>query len=100
MSIGSMACSRQRRHVLGVVAHRENGAGDFRMHGFDAAIEHFREAGDFADIAHGNAGFAQQTRRAAGRNQFGAERGEPAANIGHTGLIGDADEYSHEESSG
>ena len=56
----------KRSGVGGVVADSEDGAGDLRMHGFDAAVEHFGEAGDFADIFDGDAVFAQQPGGAAG----------------------------------
>ena len=85
----------QRRGMLRVFANGEDGASDLRMHGLDASVEHFGKAGDFADILHGDAGIAQKTRRSAGRDQFGAELRQASGEIGHTCLIGNADEYSH-----
>ena len=63
----------------------------FGMHGLDAAIEHFGEAGDLADVADGNARFAQQSGGAAGGDQLGAQCGQALGKLGHTGLVGDAD---------
>ena len=53
------------------------------MHGLDASIEHLRKAGDFGDIANGNAGFAQKPRSTAGGNQIGAEGMQAARKIGN-----------------
>ena len=78
-----------------ILAHRQNRAGNLRMHGFNAAVEHFREPGHLADIADGDTGIAQQPGRAAGGNQFRAERRQSAREFGHTTLIGDAEEYTH-----
>ena len=49
------------------------------MEGLDAAVEHLGEAGEVADVAHGEAGFAQRAGGAAGGDQFDAEAGERLA---------------------
>ena len=49
-------------HVFGVGAHGEDAAGDFGMHGLDAAIQHFGKSGDVADVGDGNP--ASRSRRA------------------------------------
>ncbi len=81
--------------MLRIGANGEDGAGDFRMHGFDAAIEHFREAGDVGNIADGNAGFAEEAGGAAGGDEVGSEGVEGAGEFGHTCLVGDAEEDTH-----
>ena len=78
--------------MVRVGADGEDGAGDFRVHGFDAAVEHFGEAGDFGDIADGDAGVAEESGGAAGGDEFGAEVVEAAGEFGDTGFIGDAEE--------
>ena len=49
------------------------------MQRLDAAVEHFRKAGEFGDVFDGDAGIAQQLGRASGGDEFDAEAGELAA---------------------
>ena len=49
-----------------VAANEQQAAVDFRMQGFDAAIEHFGKAGVFADVFHRQPGLAQRFGGAAG----------------------------------
>ena len=85
----------QRRGMLRVFADGKNRARDLRMHRLDASVEHLGETGNFADVLHRDPGIAQKTRRSARRNQFRAELCQTSREIGHTCLIGNADEYSH-----
>ena len=48
-----MPCSAMRPHVLGLGANGQNTAGDARVNGLDAAVEHLGELGDFGDFAQG-----------------------------------------------
>src|SRR5215472_11772906 len=59
-----------------------------RMQGLDAAVHHFRKAGELADVEHFQSGVAEGLARAAGRNQLDVEGGESARKIDHAGLIG------------
>ena len=93
MSIGAMPCSRERLHVVGLAAHGQDAAGDLGMHGLDAAVEHFGKAGDFRDVAHRHAGFAQQPGGAAGRDQLRRrDRAQVAGEVDDAGFVGDADQ--------
>src|ERR1700733_940957 len=62
-----------------------------RMQRLDAAVEHLGEAGEFGDVLDGDAGIAQQLRRASGGDEFDAEAGELAREIYESGLVGDAE---------
>src|SRR5215469_3397084 len=59
-----------------------------RMQGLDAAVHHFRKAGELADVEHFQSGVTESLARAAGRNQLNVEGGENARKIDHAGLIG------------
>ena len=86
------AMRRQRLHVLGLAAHRQDSAGHVGVHGFHAAVQHFGEAGHFIDVAHRHAGIAQQPSRAAGGDQFSAQIVQLAGKRRDAGFIGDADQ--------
>ena len=62
------------------------------MQRLDAAIEHFRESGEFGDVFDGDAGIAQQLGRASGGDEFDAEAGELAREVYEAGLVGDAED--------
>ena len=79
-------------HVFGIGTNRENASRNHRVDRFYAAIEHFREARHFRDIANRNAFFPKQSRRTSGRNQFNAEFVKTPCEGGNTGLIGDTQE--------
>ena len=66
----------------------EQAAVDHRMQRLDAAVHHFREAGDVADVPDLQAGVAQRLGGAAGGQQFDAGRGECAREVDKTGLVG------------
>jgi hypothetical protein len=91
---GCYAVSLNGRHVLRVVAHGEDAAGDSGVQGLDAAVQHLRESGDVADVGDGDACVAKQASRAAGRNEFGAHGGEGGGEFDDAGLIGDAEQYA------
>ena len=83
-------------HVFGVGAHGEDAAGDFGMHGLDAAIQHLGKSGDVADIGDGDPGIAKEARGAAGGDEFGAHAGEGGGEFEDAGLIGDAEQYARD----
>jgi hypothetical protein len=62
------------------------------MQRLDAAVEHFGEAGEFGNVFDGDAGVAQQLGGASGGDEFDAERGQLAGEIGQAGLVGDAED--------
>jgi hypothetical protein len=66
----------------------EQTAVDQRMQRFHAAVHHFREAGEVADIAHLQAGVADDFGGAAGGQQFDVARGERTREVEQTGLVG------------
>ena len=83
-------------HVFGAGAHGEDAAGDFGMHGLDAAVQHFGKSGDVADIGDGNARVAQEARGAAGGDEFGTHGGEGGCEFEDAGFVGDAEEYARD----
>ena len=58
------------------------------MQGFDAAVHHFREAGDVTDIAHRQTSIANGFGSAAGGQQFDLAGREAAGKIEQAGLVG------------
>ena len=91
---GRDAVGADGRHVLRVAAHGEDAAGDFGVHRLHAAIQHFRESGDIADVRHGDSGVADQAGRAARGDQFRAHSGERGGEFDDACFVGDADEYA------
>ena len=83
---------RQRPHVLGVAANRQNAAGDLGVQRLHAPVEHFGKAGDLGDVPHRHAALANQPRRAAGGDEFRAQLHQRARELHNPGLVGDADE--------
>ena len=77
--------------VRGILAAMQNASMNFGMQCLDAAIEHFRESGEFGDVFDGDAGVAQQLGRASGRDQFDAEAGELAREVPDAGLVCNAE---------
>jgi hypothetical protein len=58
--------------VRGILAAVQNAAVHLGMQRLDAAVEHFRETGEFGDIFDGDAGVAQKLGCASGGNEFDA----------------------------
>ena len=79
-------------NMRGIPADGENSAVDFGMQSLHAAVEHFGKAGDIGNILDWNAGFANQARGAAGRDEFRSELGQSAGKIENSCFIGDTDE--------
>ncbi len=77
--------------VLGIFAAMEDAAVDFGMKRLDAAVEHFRESGEFGDVFDHDAGVAEELGGAAGGDEFDAEGGELAGEIDESGFVGDAE---------
>ena len=74
------AVLRRLLAVFRFSAAEQNAAVHFRVQRLHAPAQHFRPAGQVGNVAHGDARFAQQLGRAAGRNNFDLQRGEPRAN--------------------
>ena len=91
---------RQRRNVVRLIAHGEDRAGDLRVHGLDAAVEHLGKAGYLGDVANREAGVPQGFGSAAGGDQLDAKTGEFTGEVADAGLIGDTDQcafyFGHE----
>ena len=84
---GLDAVSGDGGFVLGVAADVEEAAVDAGVERFDAAVEHFGEAGEVADVLDGEAGFAEGAGGAAGGDELDAEAGERFGEIDEAGLI-------------
>ena len=75
--------------VLGFAADIEQSAVDPWMEGLDAAVEHFREAGEFADVFDGEAGFAECFGGAAGGDELNTKAGQSLGKGHEAGFVGD-----------
>jgi hypothetical protein len=80
------------REVLARVAARKDAAVDLRVQRLDAPVEHFREAGVRRHFGDRDAFLHEQAGRTARGEDLHAERGEPARELDHARLVGDADE--------
>ncbi len=80
-------------HVLGLGAHGEDAAGNARVNGLHAAVEHLGKAGDLGHFAQGSdACFGKGFERASGGDDFDAESRKGAGEIDNARFVGDADE--------
>src|SRR5581483_230480 len=77
--------------MRGVFAAMENSAMHLRMERFNATIQHFGEAGEVGDVFDGDAGIAQEFRRAAGGDELDAEGGELASEVNDANFINDTE---------
>ena len=77
--------------VVGIAANVEQTAVDARMQRLHAAVEHFGKAGEIADVLYRQAGLAECTRGATGRDQLDAETCEHLGEIDEAGFVGDAE---------
>src|SRR5690606_6348301 len=66
-----------------VVPYRKKSAMHFGVEGLDAAIHHFGKAGEVGDLAHRQAGIADQLVGAAGGDQFHAGGAQTSGKVGH-----------------
>jgi len=89
---GQNAVLGYRGFVLGFAANVEQAAVDAGVEGLNPAIEHFGEAGQFADVLDLQAGFAEGAGGAAGGDELDAEAGEHLGEGDEAGFIGDAEE--------
>ncbi|MFM1943610.1 MAG: hypothetical protein RI897_2592 [Verrucomicrobiota bacterium] len=78
--------------VFGEVASEEESAVDFGVEGFDAAVEHFGEAGVVTDIGDGDIGIAEGFGGSAGGEDFDVGGGEGFGEGDEAGFIEDGDE--------
>ena len=74
--------------MLGIVAHRQQPAVNRGVQRLDAAIHHFRKAGEVRNVLHRQPGLAQRLGGAPGRDQFHAARGQSLAKVHKAGLVG------------
>ena len=80
--------------VFVVAANVKQAAMDARVQRFDTAVEHLREAGEFADVFYGQSGFTQRARGAAGGDQLHAKAGEGLGEFNQAGFVGYAEKRS------
>ena len=84
--------ARQRRHVLGVVAPRQQRRVQPRVQRLHAAVEDLLLAGELGDVGHLEPGLAQRAGGAAGGEDLDPERGQALGEVGDAGLVGDRDQ--------
>ena len=85
----------QRCHVLGNVAAGQQASVHLGVQGLDAAVQHFRELGDFGDFGHGQALVGQQLGRAASRQQLHAHGVQGLRKFNDAGLVRDGEQCFH-----
>ena len=83
---------RDDGHVLGEIAAGQQPAVYHRVQRLHAAVEHLGEAGDLADVAHGETGVTQRLGSTAGGDETEAALGEAAGEIDDAGFVGDTEE--------
>ncbi len=83
-----------RGEVIGVFADVEDAAVDLGVEGFDAAVEHFGEAGEVGDVADGEAGFAEGAGGSAGGDELCTVGGEGLGEGDEVGFVGNGEEGS------
>ena len=85
----------ERQGVIGVGANGENAAVNLGVEGLEPAVEHFGEARNFGNVSDGQSGLAQKPRRAAGGDDFRAERNQRAGKLNDSFFISDTNEDTH-----
>ncbi len=73
--------------VFLVAANVEQATVDFGMEGLYAAIEHFGETGEIADVFDGEAGLAEGAGGAAGGDHLHAKSGQGPGKLHQAGLV-------------
>src|SRR5262249_16038141 len=89
---GHDAVSSYGCFMFGVAADVEEATVDAGMECFDAAIEHFGEAGKVADVLYGESGVAESASGASGGDQLHTKAREGFREIDQAGLVGDAEQ--------
>ena len=82
---------RLQRRVVDAAPRQQAGV-NFRVQGFDPAVQQFREAGVVGHFHDRDAALAQLPGGAAGGEDFHAEARQRAAEFHHAALVGDADQ--------
>ena len=82
----------EHRHVLGVVAPRQQRRVQPRVQGLHAAVEDLGLAGELGDVGDLEPRLAQGARGAAGREDLDPLRGQRPGEVGDAGLVGDRDQ--------
>ena len=79
----------QGGHVFRQIAPRQQTTMHFGMQGFDAAIQHFRKAGEFGDIHNGKTFQAQQFCRSTRGDQLDSQSMQAFGKFNNAGFVGD-----------
>ncbi len=78
--------------VLRVAADVEQASVNEGMQRLYASVEHLGKTGEVADVFHGQAGFAESARGAAGGDEFYAEAGKHFCKLNEPGFVGHAEQ--------
>ena len=78
----------QGRHVGRQLAAGQQAAVHLGVQGLHAAVQHFRELGDFGHLGHGQAFLGQQLRSATGGQQLDAQGVQGFGKVNNAGLVG------------
>ena len=78
--------------MLLIVTYMEDATMHPWVQGLDAAIEHFGEAGQVADVADGQAGVAEGMGGTAGGDELDTVGGEGSCKIHEASLVGYGEE--------
>ena len=79
--------SRDSGFMFGIAADVEQSPMDSGMQRLYAAIEHFREAGEVADVFDGETGFAQRARGTASGDELNTMTGKRFGEIDEPGFV-------------
>src|SRR6185437_3961603 len=89
---GSDSVSGYGGLVLGIAALVDQTAMNLGVQRFHAAIEHFRKAGEIANVLYLQTGLTKNARGTAGRYQLHAETGERLGERDKAGFVSDAEQ--------
>ena len=90
-SIAPIPWRRERLLVRRHVAAGEDPSVDGRVEGLDPSVEHLGESCHLGDLADGQPGGRERSRRAAGRHELDAQLGEAAGQVDQPGLVGNGE---------
>ena len=98
MSMGVMPNFASASPVAGVVASRQDAAVHERVQRLDAPVHHLGRPGDLGHLEHGQPGLLERLGGAAGGDEAAPAGRQAAGKLDDAGLVGDADQGSHDGS--